>query len=207
MHTLSHAIDLAETWIKTKKHRQDTFLFENNVSQLKGRWGYRIGITSALIQAEKPNETFIPAITEDKLVFVYGWPLTKTITAEQLVSEDRQYQVRATTIIGDEEESEWYDEEETALQLQKQADDYDDRYVSTEVIKRIKELAVDEDEENDEIMSLEKGLEEPPPPEPEPEPEEEEPEEEEESKPNPEEEDDSEEEEESEEEKEKKSEE
>lgn len=72
----------------------------------------------------------------------------------KVLSESRQFQLRATKENGDEDVSKWYDNEDEVLRIKKEIDDLEE-YTSTIIMKRIKEYDYEEKEETVENACLE----------------------------------------------------
>lgn len=73
---------------------------------------------------------------------------------QNFLKESRQYQLRATKENGDEDVSQWYDEEEIVFKMKNEIDELEE-YTSTVIIKRIKEYDYEEKEEKVENAKLE----------------------------------------------------
>jgi hypothetical protein len=84
-----------------------------------------------------------------KVFLIKGW------VSPRIVKESLQYQLRAYTEAGEEVCSMWYDSEDELDELSKAVEEKD-KYETTQVYKRIKEL-VDMDEEEDETKDQELG--------------------------------------------------
>lgn len=78
--------------------------------------------------------------------------IIKRLMIESFVNEERQYQLRAANKDGKEDVSEWYDDEDSVYEMKKKIDELE-KYESTKVIKRIK--GMEEEEDEDETPTLE----------------------------------------------------
>jgi hypothetical protein len=65
---------------------------------------------------------------------------------QNFLKESRQYQLRASKENGEEDVSQWYDEEEIVFKMKKEIDELEE-YTSTVIIKRIKEYDYEEKED------------------------------------------------------------
>lgn len=141
----SDARQLSRIWIESSKHQKRKIIEENDIDPVFSRvrgGEVKLGILRDL--QEQPSK-IIPGLDEENnLVFVTGFPATRIYGPrhylnKQSLNETRQFQLRAYTESGEEEVSEWYDDEDKVYEMKKEIDEMD-KYESSSVIKRIKEM-------------------------------------------------------------------
>jgi len=149
---------LSRIWIESSNYQRDQIVEENDIdpvfSRIRGG-EIKLGVMKDL--QEEPSK-IIPGLDEEgNLVLVTGFPVTRVygprhFASMKTINESRQFQLRAYTEDGKEEVSDWYDSEDKVHEMKKQIDELE-KYESTSVIKRIKEM--DHDESNTAKPTLE----------------------------------------------------
>jgi len=155
MAKLSVIRDLISCWRNATLIEKIGLIEERELKPVMGQFGTRIGLMQNVRQ--NPNEYF-PALNENaELVFISGFPNTQLLSlSEMALTEARQFQLVGIKEDNTEERSKWYDEEETVSALQRELENTEE-FTSLSVVKRIKELEYDEDEE--ETATLESYIE------------------------------------------------
>jgi hypothetical protein len=155
MAKLSDIRDLISCWRNATLAEKIGLIEERDLKPVMGQFGTRIGLMQNVRQ--NPNEYF-PALNENaELVFISGFPNTQLLSlSEMALTEARQFQLVGIKEDDTEERSKWYDDEETVSALQKELENTEE-FTSLSVVKRIKELEYDEDEE--ETATLESYIE------------------------------------------------
>ena len=143
-----NAYQLAQEWLSSKEAKRK-IIKENKFPTVHNS----LGNVSFVLQRkllESPH-TFHPAIMSgEQIVFVKGvYPSFQTFTAEEVLSEARQYQVCATKENGDIEYSNWYDSADQAEDLQHKIAELE-QYESVYIQKRLKNVDLEDEEEHEE---------------------------------------------------------